>query len=220
MRGPRLTTILLSLSAVAAAAAGDAPATKWRPLDIQGQANANLADDQGNYPGNHLKQVPQGEQTLAASTFTIGARFIHLKGEKEPDLPAQVKGIKVDAKFKALHILHSTGHGEGMGAQDDGSEIGAYVVHYDDRTEARIPIVYGEDLRDWWDWPDRPEVKRAKVAWTGSNEASTENQRMIRLFSVVWTNPHPDKTVTSIDYTSANTKCDPFLVALSLEDPK
>ena len=31
--------------------------------------------------------------------------------------------------------------GSGFGV-DDGTEIGAYVVHYADKTEARIPILY------------------------------------------------------------------------------
>jgi hypothetical protein len=129
-----------------------------------------------------------------------------------------VEGILVKAKFDRLHILHSTGYGEGMETPfEEGTEIGAYVVRYDDKSTERIPIVYGEDLRDWWDWPDRPETKRAKVVWTGSNTASENNQRQIRLFEVVWTNPHPDSEVATIDMESKDTVCDPFLVALTLE---
>ena len=39
----------------------------------------------------------------------------------------------------------------------------------------------------------------------------------IRLYAMVWTNPHPDKPVAAIDFQSAGTECDPFLVALTLE---
>jgi hypothetical protein len=191
--------------------------SKWTYVDIQPQGNHKLAEDQGNFEGNNLAKVPKGEQEMADSRFKIGEQLIHLKGESEPELPQKVEGIKVDAKGDKLHILHATGHGEGGGTQDDGTEIGSYVVHYSDKTEERIPIVYGEDVRDWWDWPDRPDVTRGKVAWTGSNAASEQNQRKIRLFSMVWKNPHPDKTIASIDYESENTKCDPFLVAVSLE---
>jgi hypothetical protein len=217
MRGPGTIACFLALSV---AAAGDDAAKKWSFVDIQDKANAKMADDQGQAEGNHLKNVPQGEETLGDAKFKIGENYIHLKGEHEPDLPEKVEGIKVGAAFETLHILHSTGNGEGKEKQDDGSEIGSYVVHYADKTEAKIPILYGEDLRDWWDWPDRPDVTRAKVAWTGSNDYSAQNGRKIRLYSIAWKNPHPDKTVTSIDYTSANTHCDPFLIALSLEGPK
>jgi tetratricopeptide (TPR) repeat protein len=41
--------------------------------------------------------------------------------------------------------------------------------------------------------------------------------REIRLFSEAWTNPHPDKMVTTIDVVSKKTACAPFLVALTLE---
>jgi hypothetical protein len=60
-------------------------------------------------------------------------------------------------------------------------------------------------------------VTRAKEAWTGTNPASAMYERKIRLYSVAWTNPHPEKRVASIDFASLNTKCDPFLIALTLE---
>jgi hypothetical protein len=217
----RTIACLVAFSAAATVvAAVDEPAKAWRFLDIQDKANAELNADQGNYEGNNLKEVPRGEQTLAEARFKVGEKFIHIRGDKEPDLPEKVEGIKVDSAFEKLHILHSTGHGEGMGMEEDGKEVGAYVVHYADKTEARIPIIYGQDLRDWWDWPERPDVTRAKVAWKGDNPAATQNQRKVRLYAVVWPNPHPDKTVATIDYVSGNTLCDPFLIALSLENPK
>jgi hypothetical protein len=128
-----------------------------------------------------------------------------------------VEGIKVDAAFDRLHILHSTGYGEGEDAQAEGSEIAAYVIHYVDKSMERIPIRYGEEIRDWWESPERPEVSKAKIAWVGTNPAADQIQRKIRLYSVAWDNPHAAKPVSTIELQSAGTKCDPFLIALTIE---
>ena len=37
------------------------------------------------------------------------------------------------------------------------------------------------------------------------------------LSEVVWQNPHPDKTITSIDFVSGLKACAPFLVGITLE---
>lgn len=199
------------LSAVGA----DAPRVTY--LDVETLGNRQLGADQDDLQGNNLSNVPRGEQELAGSRFKIGNAYIHLKGEKQPDLPAKVAGIKVGAAFRKLHILHSTAHGFGMGVEKDGTEIGSYVIRYADKTEERVPVIYGEDVRDWWAWPEQAEVTRGKVAWEGSNDAADQNMVKIQLFSKVWTNPHPEKKVDTIDFESENTKCDPFLIALTIE---
>ena len=211
---PLLAALLCSLTLLAAASAR--AAAKFTFVDLQPKANQKLADDLHGSEGNHLRNVPQGEQKLKEVPFKIGEKLIHLKGAHAPDAPEKVEGIKVDARFDRLHLLHSTGYGNEP-AVEDGTEIGAYVVHYADDTTERIPIVYGEDLRDWWVSPDKPEVKRAKVAWEGTNPAAEGMGTKIRLFRVEWTNPHPEKEVASVDFLSRNTECDPFLVALTLE---
>jgi hypothetical protein len=46
-----------------------------------------------------------------------------------------------------MRVLSSLGNAFGA---DDGTEIGAYIVHYTEGTDERIPIIYGKDVRDWW----------------------------------------------------------------------
>jgi len=194
-----------------------APAeSKYTFVDLQPKANQKLADDLHESQGNNLAKVPTGEQKLADVSFKIGEKMVHLKGIHSPAAPEKVEGIKVGAKLDRLHILHSTGYGNEP-AVNDGTEIGAYVVHYADGTTERVPILYGEDLRDWWVLPDRPAVKRAKVAWEGTNAAAEGMGAKIRLYRVEWTNPHPEKEVATIDMLSKGLECDPFLVALTLE---
>ena len=213
MRWPKLIALAGCAGVLLVAAAG--AETKLTFVDLQPKGNHKLADDMHDTEGNNLASLPQGELTFEKLKFKIGEKLIRVKGQNAPDVPTSVEGIKVDAKFERLHILHANGYGEPN--FEEGTEIGAYIVHYEDKTTARIPIVYGEDTRDWWDSPDRPDLKRAKVAWRGKNKASTGMGVGIRLFAVAWQNPHPDKKVVSIDLTSKETMCDPFLVALTLE---
>jgi hypothetical protein len=140
---------------------------------------------------------------------------MRLEGQNVPEPPEAVRSIKIDARFDSLHILHSTMFGNGFGV-DDGTEIGTYIVHYADRSTERIPIIYGEDVRDWWRSSDPALPARGKLTWSGKNAALNDDDE-IRLFASEWKNPHPEAKVVALDFESRNTVCAPFLVALTLE---
>jgi RNA polymerase sigma factor (sigma-70 family) len=184
-------------------------------VDLQPKGNHNLADALGDLDGNNLVGVPRGPQKLGGTWFKVGERLIRVRGLRSPEPPKAVRGIAIGARFDTLHVLHSTMFGNAFGAED-GDEIGAYVVRYDDGTKTRVPIIYGEDVRDWWRSGDPAEPSRGVLAWAGKNEAAGEDDE-IRLFSSEWTNPHPDKRVAAIDFETTDTACAPFLVALTLE---
>src|SRR5262245_59578327 len=154
--------------------------SSYQYVDLGPKGNQALAQDIGD-EGNHLKEGPQGEHDFGGTKFKVGEKMIHVRAESKPELPEKVEGIKVDAKFDKLHILQSTEFGEGAGDVEDGTAVGAYVVHYADKTEETIPIVYGEDVRDWWDWQGRNELKRAKVAWRGEDDYSAGHGPELRL---------------------------------------
>ena len=92
--------------------------------------------------------------------------------------------------------------------------IGAYVVHYADGQQREIPIVGGEDIRDWWVMPDEPEIASTpKVGWTGTTPQGVP----IQLFITMWKNPRPGVEISSLDYVSKMTQAGPFLVAITVE---
>lgn len=214
-----LTALLCGLLAAAPGALDD---SRFLFVDIQPQSNHALKDDMGaDFAGNNLANLPRGEQTFEGTPFRVGEKMIRLRGMDDEKFPVAVEGIKVNAKFKTLHILHAT---EYSLENADDKEIGAYVIHYADNTEERIPIVYGKNVQDWWAYPGSSDVTDARVAWTGTNpgvEKFAADNMMeafkVRLFSCTWTNPHPEKEVTAIDATSRNTQCRPFVVALTAE---
>jgi hypothetical protein len=186
-------------------------------LDLKPQANQKLTEDFHKRNGSTLKDLPQGEQTLGSVKFKIGTSAIQLAGAFVPDLPEKAEGIKVDKAFRRLHILHGTGWG-GLDEVADGTLIGEYKVHYEDKSALTISVVYGEDVRDWWNLDNSKEVTRGKVAWTGENDAANQSNLKLRLYLTTWVNPKRDKRVVSIDYLSRATKAAPFCIAMTLEE--
>jgi RNA polymerase sigma factor (sigma-70 family) len=165
--------------------------------------------------GNDLNRLPRGIHKLGETYFRIGERMVHLKGRNRPDLPRAVDGIKVQARGRVLHFLHST-----QGSDEEGSQIGAYVIHYADGSSEQVPLVYARDITNWWHRDPGRTITRAKPAWTGQNDTVARHIRpglMIRLFDLAWANPHPEKEITTLDVVSAGEECDPFLVAVTVQ---
>ncbi len=126
---------------------------------------------------------------------------------------ASVVEIPICRTFARLHVLHGTGWNE-----PDGAKIGGYVLHYADGRQLELPILYGQDVRDWWLPADRGNSIHATVAWTGRSPALHAGEDcFLRLFKRNWDNPRPEVEVESIDFTSTMTRCGPFLIALTVE---
>jgi hypothetical protein len=193
---------------------------KYTRLDLKAKANHNLKDDfhTGSFKGNNLNPLPRGKQKFGGVPFLIGEGFIQLGSTMVKNKPAKVEGIMVGRTFGRLHILHATGW-----QAPDGTVIGSYTIHYADKTKETIPIVYGQDVRNWWNRQDPKEPSRGKLVWQGQNEAvkSLSNPKpvMIRLFLTTWHNPHPRRKVVSIDFAASREKIQaaPFCVAITLE---
>ncbi|MBL7039887.1 MAG: protein kinase [Pirellulaceae bacterium] len=185
-------------------------------IDLEPKANQKLAEEIGDQnPGNDLAELPQGEQTFGGVKFQIGDSFLHLGSANLPQKPQEVNGIQINTKFTSLYILHGTQRG----SVPDHTLIGKYQVNYNDGTQETIPIVCGEDLRDWWNKDQSRPVSRGTVVWEGSNAKVRSSNVTLRLYLTKWTNPQPEKEVATIDYVSTNTIAAPFCVAMTAEEP-
>ena len=186
-------------------------------VDLDPKGTEFLGDGPANQ--NDLARLPQGVRRFEGTFYKVGREMIHLRGKNAAQLPESAAGISVNARADRVEILHAT-----QGIAKDGTEIGSYIIHYDDGTSARIPVVYGRNVTNWWVWPriSEPEVpKEARVAWKGSNDTTDLNAGLtLRLFAMTWRNPHPEKGIATIDVVSKNTECDPFLVGVTLERDK
>ncbi len=168
-----------------------------------------------------LIQLPDaGGPSAAATGNSIGqtlAKLLSLGTATPPGRPGAVTGIPVGQKLARLHLLHAAAD-TGKPRGGDGTLIGQYTVHYADSATATIPIVYGQDVRNWWNIDDWAPVTRAYAVWTGNNPVARKCGRTLRLYLRTWENPHPEKKVVGIDMRSANTTAAPFCVAITAEN--
>jgi hypothetical protein len=185
------------------------PRGRLFPIDLQATVNQAL-------PAG-FKGLSRGKQTLGGVQFLIGDEVIRLGGLRVPNLPERVEGILVDGPAERLYLFHATMWGRTFDVCD-GTTIGRYDVHYMDGTQATIPIICGEDVRDSWNWDESRSVTRGKVVWEGTNPAAPQGAPPLRLYLSAWENPHPDKKIVSIDFVSANTNATPFCVAITAEE--
>jgi hypothetical protein len=213
IRFPLTAMTILTLSVGLLAAPAPEQVTSF--VDLQPKANQKLNEPfHSTTAGNTLESLGKGEKKLAGVRFKIGESCIQL-GSKLVEKPEKVEGIKVDRVFVKLHILHACGYSD----IPDGTVIGRYVLHYEDKKDETIEIVYGKDVRDWWFGPQDKEVERGKVAWTGDNEPAKAAGKRVRLYMTTWKNTKPDKKVVSIDYVSTKTTAGaPFCLAMTLQE--
>lgn len=182
-------------------------------IDLTEYYNAAMA--QSWHPGmasNSLDVLPCGLLQLGEVAFDVrgivqlASRRLTASGAH---YPKEITGIKVAQSCRLLHFLHASGWWS-----PDGTQIGAYVVHYAKGSQQTIPIVYGEDLRDWNSEGDgSSKVKRGVLVWNSLNRAGQH----VRLFRTTWVNPMPETEVTAIDYVSQLAEAAPFLLGITAE---
>jgi hypothetical protein len=186
-------------------------APRFAPVELDAWATGKVEDG-----------LPQGVLTFQGVTYKIGPRPLQVGSRSFPAFPKAIEGIAVGQTCRAIHFLHATqggsyqqpGHAK---HENDGVEVGQYVIRYADGTQATQPLIYGEHLRDWWDWDGNPPTAKCQPVWMGEDADSRRNQRKLRLYWAVWENPQPETPVRSIDLVSANAKAAPFCVAVTLE---
>jgi WD40 repeat protein len=129
--------------------------------------------------------------------------------EKRPyEVPDKVEGIQVGQRAKALHFLVNVS----WGLETEAVEVARFILHYEDGTTAERPLVFLEDVVDWVEANNRPSLPKEKIGWRNPRPSTR-----YRLSELTWENPHPDKTITSINFVSALKKAGPVVVAITLE---
>jgi hypothetical protein len=107
------------------------------------------------------------------------------------------------------------------------------TLRYADGVQASLPLVYGREVSNWEAPIGAPPVLglTTTVACTGSNRWANREGPLIdfgayvhkradtvrHLYHTTLPDPHPDREVLSLDYTSAMAHCAPFLIAITVE---
>lgn len=185
-----------------------------------------------DWQDNDLSNLSVGLVELGGVSFdlrgVIRLRATHPSGRPWTliwdQYPARVGGIKIGRKFAHLHVLHGAAggwiHAPGGARQavPDGTPIARFTYHYADGSQHTDDVVYGKDVRDWWEGlGDKTDTERGQVAWHGTNPIAEASGARLRLYRTTLANPQPDRLVTHLDYESLLTACGHFVVALTVE---
>jgi hypothetical protein len=190
------------------------PQASPNQIDLSDYYNAALTQAwHGGAGNNNLEVLPSGLLLLGDTVFDVRG-IVQLSGHKLYEAggryPRKISGIKVGQNCRQLHFLHAAGW-----RCAEGTRLGSYVVHCSNGQERAIPIVYGEDVRDWNARSDpSTRLKRATIVWSALNNVPIP----VRLFKSTWVNPWPETEIVSVDFVSAMADGAPFLVAMTAEE--
>jgi hypothetical protein len=183
-------------------------------VDLSAHYDAALDENWHQGVAGSLAALPKGVQIFRGIPFDVRG-IVQLAGRQMLDkgYPSKVPGIHIRQKCTRLHFLHATGWPEKIGRQ-----VGNYVVYFANGHTRIIPIIYGQDVYDWFG-RDTGQSGRtgAVLAWTEppSREGLLQNSR--RLFLTSWVNPLPDVQIHTLDYESTMSEAAPFLIAITAE---
>lgn len=180
-------------------------------IDLTRYYTLSLDEDASGALGYTLCVLPRGLQSLGNIKYDLRA-IVQVSSAEfvacNKVFPKAIKGIQVNLKCHTLSFLHAS-----RWTDQEGTQIGKYVIHYADGQTRDVPIVFGVDLRDWRPGFDPGAGARGpKIAWHG-----LDGKDDVALFEKRWTNPRPDVEIASIDMVSSMTEAAPFLVAVTAQ---
>jgi beta-galactosidase len=190
-------------------------------VDLKPKANMGFKDevagdgkggwtDQGD---NDFRTMPLGRQTLRGIPFEIvdpatngGKSCLVVKDNPKGDFKSSIEGVAIGRKFSRLFFLH------GEAFVSSGKTL-KYTLHYEDGSSVEIPTAENVSIADWWSAGD---LSGARLGINRKNKVD----RDVGLLIMDWENPHPEKTIASLDLTAPEGKdAISMLVALTGELP-
>lgn len=187
---------------------------RWLLVDLSRHANRSLVDEgrQENAKAflgsvgvgdNDLSELPKGLNEFLGVPYDILDPAAHTnsclitKTSGRPWLgPLEFAGIPVREKVKKIHWLYGTGW-----APFD-LPVGYITYHYSDGTRDQENLICGRNIMNWWGRAEHYESPGLRLAWSGNTPAARRNYTTVGLYHYAWENPHPEKTVESIDIAS------------------
>lgn len=192
---------------------------KVRPslIDLSLHYNLGLTQPRDSFdPENSLAPLAAGTPILGGVEFDVRGT-VQLGGANPwvSRYPIHGAGIPVGQRGRRVHFLHGTLNWEARGIP-----IAVCVMHCADGQTYEQPIRYGADAQDWWDrGTNQVRASDSPPVWRGQNLVSKRQNAWLRLYKMTWENPRPDVAIETIDFRSTQTRCGPFLVAVTVETP-
>jgi hypothetical protein len=206
------------------------PEPTLAPIDLSRQADMDTGGEgapgvpgwMATMPDDTMADLPVGAQTLSGIPFLIAdpaqnGRRGAIAVSRRPGFPERVE-VPIGRKAGSIYVLHTTG--------DNGNTklAGSITLVYEDGSDATQYVVRDVNVAHWWypslegRWPPgygQPHLPPlVKLAWKGKNEACPT----IGLFWYGLDNPHPDKVVKSVAFSSTLDRAIYAVLGLTVSD--
>lgn len=198
---------------------GPAPPPRFTPVSLEPYANRLLTESpEPNAPDDNLGELEPKVHDVDGIPIEVRSKYIQLGGHMVPGCPDGVKGIVVNDKAGKVHFLHGCTHTY----PEHGATVATYTFHYEDGSQEVFPVISGRHLHHWHCGKDLPRpATRATLGWRGSNPAMTKKNYYVELFLCSWENPHPEKTISTIDFERGLRPFPaPFCVGITCDDDR
>lgn len=183
----------------------------FRPLPLGDAATTPFADEQaadrkGGWTDQgsdtDRKDMPRGKVSLLGIPFVIGDRCIVL-ANSERDYYPKSKNISIGGRWEGLLFVQC-----GAWVMTPDKVCGSYEINYEDGSSLSVPLITEKNIGDWVSDMDI-ELARTVLPGTGGYRKKSG------AFLFYWQNPHPEKTISSIDFRSSMDDAMPILIAIS-----
>ena len=220
------------LTILAAAAARATPFyVDLRPVVDSGLTDDGVANNgQGGWTDEGINDmivyppIPSGIVVRNGYHFQLidptgngGRSIVMLQGEaRGTNYPREVTVTLPGVKGHYLYFLQNAA--AAVRGAPANTVVARYTLHYADGTEATLPIREGVEIQQWWtgNWWDNSGAASWPI-FVGRNVYSMKWSQYIGVWAMQWTNPSPDKVITSLTLTSA-IKSIPAIFAVTVDD--
>jgi hypothetical protein len=162
---------------------------------------------------------PRGLQSFEGVPFWVEGRieFAGMTSAQDKKFyQSRSTGIPVGWRGQKLHVLHGAGFPD-----KDGTPLAKIVLHYASGAQRSLPIVYGEQVRYWYQVANEPNNEpadpRSAIVWRLTREDSGFTSTL-RLFKTAFDNPLPGQEITHLDIVSLFGHATLVVLAMTLEE--
>ncbi len=202
------------------------PGDRWITVDLGPYCNERtVAEDErtgwvGLGPDYDLRRLSPGVRWVSGVPVRLldpaeGPNCLMLcDRDTAGKYPGRSWRVALGRRARALYFLHTTDlpapRPRDMYDRNQPGAVGSYVITYSDGSQVEATLTYWREIDDW-----NSQLGPAQAC--GVIQDTTAKGAWVTLGLWRWENPHPDKTVTGVDFLSAEGKARPILLALTAE---
>jgi hypothetical protein len=174
----------------------------------------SLVDNIHQHAGNSFACMPSGINAIGKVFYDVRG-IVQLAGLCSRLMsgivyPKEILGIPVGLKARKIYVLHATAWHIDMGP----TPIGEYRINYQNDQTISIPLIYKQNIWDWWGHIN----EHNNPVWKGTNEQARSKGMHLRLYQMEFNNPLHDVTINTIDLISNGKGPGPMVIAITIDD--